>query len=48
MSKQEAAQSSVSKGELVEKLEQLTREEQQAERDLRKVQEQIKFLKESS
>ena len=44
MSKQEAAQSSVSKGELVEKLEQLTREEQQTERDLRNVQEQIRSL----
>ncbi len=48
MSKQEAAQSSVSKGELGEKLEQLTREEQQAERDLRQVQEQINFLKKNS
>jgi len=48
MSKQEAAQSSVSKGELVEKLEQLTREEQQAERDLRQVQEQINSLKKNS
>lgn len=44
MSKQEAAQSSVSKGELGKKLEQLTREEQQTERDLRKVQEQIRSL----
>ena len=44
MSKQQAVQSSVRKGVLCEKLEQLTTEEQQAEQELRKIQEQIKRL----
>lgn len=44
MPKQQAVQSSVGRDVLSKQLEQLTMEEQQAEQELRKIQEQIRQL----
>ena len=48
MIKRQATQSNVKKDELRKDLEQLTMQEQQAERDLRQVQNQIKQLGKAS